>query len=63
MNGVYRLEAGENGLKKGAIAVGGGIIDDQLAFRPSGEKNERDGTIKISPVTSHPILKRIKPGV
>jgi len=41
--GVYRLQGGEYGEKEAAIAFGGGIIEDQLAFRFSGEHKEIDG--------------------
>jgi len=41
--GKYRLQGGENGERELAIAVGGGLVEDQLAFRFSGEKTETDG--------------------
>ena len=39
----YRLQAGEYGQQEAAVAVGGGLIEDQLAFRFSGEKKQLDG--------------------
>ena len=41
--GIYRLQGGEYGEKEAALAFGGGIIEDQLAFRFSGEHKEIDG--------------------
>ncbi len=41
--GKYRLELGQNGQQEGAIAIGGGLVEDQLAFRFSGEKESFDG--------------------
>lgn len=41
--GKYRLQVGEYGQKEAAIAFGGGIIDNQLAFRLSAESEELDG--------------------
>ncbi|WP_057830027.1 TonB-dependent receptor [Colwellia sp. TT2012] len=41
--GIYRLQGGAYGEKEAAIAFGGGIIEDQLAFRFSGEHKEIDG--------------------
>jgi outer membrane receptor protein involved in Fe transport len=41
--GKYRLQGGENGEREAAIAVGGSLIDDQLAFRVSAEKEDFDG--------------------
>ena len=41
--GIYRLQGGEYGEKEAAVAFGGGIIEDQLAFRFSGEHKEIDG--------------------
>lgn len=42
-NGKYRLQVGENGEQEAAIAFGGGLIEDQLAFRFSAEKEDFDG--------------------
>ena len=39
----YRLQAGEYGQQEAAIAVGGSLVEDELAFRFSGEKKEIDG--------------------
>lgn len=44
--GIYRLQVGEYGEKEAAIAFGGGIIEDQLAFRFSGEHKQDDGFVK-----------------
>lgn len=41
--GIYRLQGGEYGEKEAGLAFGGGIIEDQLAFRFSGEHKEIDG--------------------
>ncbi|MCG7529871.1 TonB-dependent receptor [Psychrobium sp. MM17-31] len=41
--GKYRLELGENGQREGAVAVGGSLVEDELAFRFSGEKKSFDG--------------------
>jgi len=41
--GKYRIQFGQNGEKQGAVAFGGGIIDNQLAFRVSAEKEDFDG--------------------
>ena len=41
--GKYRLQVGENGEQEAAIAFGGGLIEDQLAFRFSAEKEDFDG--------------------
>jgi iron complex outermembrane receptor protein len=42
-NGKYRIQVGENGEQEAAIAVGGSLIEDQLAFRFSAEKEDFDG--------------------
>jgi iron complex outermembrane receptor protein len=42
-NGKYRFQVGQHGEKEGAIALGGSLIEDQLAFRFSGEKEDFDG--------------------
>jgi outer membrane receptor protein involved in Fe transport len=42
-NGKYRLQFGEYGEREAAIAVGGSLVEDQLAFRFSGEKETFDG--------------------
>lgn len=42
-NGKLRVTAGGDGKREAAIAFGGAIVEDQLAFRFSGEKNEFDG--------------------
>jgi len=39
----YRMQIGENGEKQAAIAFGGSLIADQLAFRFSGEQEDFDG--------------------
>ena len=44
--GKYRLQIGEYGEREAAIAFGGGLIEDQLAFRFSGEHKEADGFIE-----------------
>jgi outer membrane receptor protein involved in Fe transport len=44
--GKYRLQTGEYGEREAAIAFGGGLIEDQLAFRFSGEHKEADGFIE-----------------
>ena len=41
--GVYRLQVGQYGEKEAAIALGGGLVEEQLAFRFSGEHKESDG--------------------
>ncbi|GIU13447.1 TonB-dependent receptor [Shewanella sp. c952] len=41
--GKYQLTAGENGQKELGVAIGGGLIEDELAFRFSGEQKEIDG--------------------
>jgi len=43
--GKYRLLGGENGQREIAVAVGGGLVEDQLSFRFSGEKTETDGFV------------------
>lgn len=42
-NGKYRFQVGQHGEKEGAIALGGSLLEDQLAFRFSGEKEDFDG--------------------
>lgn len=42
-NGKYRVQVGENGEQEAAIAFGGGLIENQLAFRFSAEKEDFDG--------------------
>ena len=42
-NGKYRVQVGENGEQEAAIAFGGSLIEDQLAFRFSAEKEDFDG--------------------
>jgi len=44
-SGKYRVQVGENGEQEVAIAVGGSLIEDQLAFRFSAEKEEFDGHV------------------
>lgn len=44
--GKYRLQVGEYGEREAAVAFGGGIIEDQLAFRFSGEHKESEGFIE-----------------
>lgn len=39
--GIYKIKSGEYGEKE--VAVGGGLIEDQLTFRISGEHKEIDG--------------------
>ncbi|MCP4992110.1 MAG: TonB-dependent receptor plug domain-containing protein [Colwellia sp.] len=41
--GKYRVQIGENGEREAAIAFGGSIIEDELAFRFSAEKEDFDG--------------------
>ena len=41
--GKYQLTAGDNGQKEIGVAIGGGLIEDELAFRFSGEKKEFGG--------------------
>ncbi|MBO9489915.1 TonB-dependent receptor [Endozoicomonas sp. G2_1] len=41
--GKARLAAGEYGRRDAAVAVGGELVDNQVAFRFSGEKNSFDG--------------------
>jgi outer membrane receptor protein involved in Fe transport len=43
--GIYRLQVGQYGEKEAAIAFGGGLVEDQLAFRFSTEHKESDGFI------------------
>lgn len=40
-----RVEVGDNGIAQGAIAFGGPIVDDVLAFRLSANRRESDGFI------------------
>ncbi|WP_435276066.1 TonB-dependent receptor [Psychrobium sp. nBUS_13] len=42
-NGKYRIQVGENGEQEVAIAAGGSLIEDQLAFRFSAENENFDG--------------------
>lgn len=42
-NGKYRVQVGENGEQEAAIAFGGSLVEDQLAFRFSAEKEDFDG--------------------
>jgi iron complex outermembrane receptor protein len=44
-SGKYRVQVGENGEQEVAVAVGGSLIEDQLAFRFSAEKEEFDGYV------------------
>ena len=41
--GKYRVELGENGQREAAVAFGGGLIEDELAFRFSAESQDLDG--------------------
>lgn len=41
--GKYRVQIGENGEREAAIAFGGSIVEDELAFRFSAEKEDFDG--------------------
>ncbi|MBL4630423.1 MAG: TonB-dependent receptor [Paraglaciecola sp.] len=41
--GKYRVQIGQNGEQEAAIAFGGSIIEDELAFRFSAEKEKFDG--------------------
>ena len=41
-----RVGFGEYGQKEAAIALGGELIDNQVAFRFSGEKSEKDGFVE-----------------
>ena len=40
-----RAEIGNNGVRQGAVALGGPIVDDVLAFRVAGNYRESDGFI------------------
>ncbi|MGB0895118.1 MAG: TonB-dependent receptor [Parashewanella sp.] len=42
-SGKTRLTVGQNGQREVAVAVGGELVEDQLAFRFSGENNHFDG--------------------
>jgi len=42
-SGKYRVQVGQNGEQEFAVAVGGGLIKDELAFRFSAEKESFDG--------------------
>ncbi|MCL1092455.1 TonB-dependent receptor [Shewanella kaireitica] len=44
--GKYQLTVGENGQREIGVAIGGGLIEDELSFRFSGEKKEIDGYIE-----------------
>lgn len=44
-DGKARITLGEYGRRDVAVAFGGGLIDDELAFRFSGERNNHDGTV------------------
>jgi len=44
-NGKYRIQIGENGEQEVAIAAGGSLIEDELAFRFSAEKENFDGHV------------------
>ena len=41
--GKYRAQIGQNGEQEFAVAVGGSLIEDELAFRFSAEKEDFDG--------------------
>lgn len=41
--GKYRVQVGENGEREAAIVFGGSLVEDQLAFRFSAEKEDFDG--------------------
>lgn len=41
--GKYRVELGQNGQREAAVAFGGGLIEDELAFRFSAEDQSFDG--------------------
>lgn len=41
--GEYRVQVGENGEQEAAIAFGGSLVEDELAFRFSAEKEDFDG--------------------
>ncbi|KAF7767764.1 hypothetical protein PCIT_a3852 [Pseudoalteromonas citrea] len=43
--GQFKLTLGENNKQEAGIALGGGLIDDELAFRFSGEEKRYDGSI------------------
>ncbi|MCL1063525.1 TonB-dependent receptor [Shewanella benthica] len=43
--GKARLGVGENGQKEYAAAIGGEVIEDEVAFRASADKNDFDGYI------------------
>ena len=41
--GKYRVQIGQNGEQEAAVAFGGSVVEDQLAFRFSAEKENFDG--------------------
>jgi len=41
--GKYRLEVGQHGQREAAVAFGGALIEDELAFRFSAENQDFDG--------------------
>ncbi|MCL1079216.1 TonB-dependent receptor [Parashewanella spongiae] len=45
-SGKTRITVGENGQREAAVAVGGELVDNQVAFRFSGENNNFDGVNK-----------------
>jgi len=44
-DGKYKLTLGSNGQQEAGIAMGGGLIDDELAFRFSAEEKRYDGAL------------------
>ena len=44
--GKYKLTVGSHGHQDLGVAIGGGIVDEQLAFRFSAEETSDDGTVK-----------------
>lgn len=45
-SGKVKFELGNHGKQVGAVALGGGLVEDQLAVRLSAESNETDGYIE-----------------
>ncbi|TMO54398.1 TonB-dependent receptor [Pseudoalteromonas phenolica] len=43
--GKYKLLIGQNGQQEAGIAIGGGLIEDELSFRFSGEEKRYDGNV------------------
>ena len=52
--GKYRLEVGQHGQREAAVAFGGALVEDELAFRFSAENQDFDG-FNYNPVRNeHP---------